>query len=109
MYHDLCVLCHTVCAYHVSPPPPPPHTHPAVAVIALVYTLESDGLHVGSTHGLLLLYGPAIASQCYWVQQLARRTRAAVQIMLLLQFMSIVTVIVSRYMQGVACDSCAAQ
>ena len=74
----------------------------AAVVIAFVYLYVSNlsELRAGSTHALLLLYGPAVAAQCYWVQQLARRGRAAVQTMLLIQLVSVVAVVASRFMQG---------
>ena len=74
----------------------------AAVVIAFVYLYVSklSELRAGSTHALLLLYGPAVAAQCYWVQQLARRGRAAVQTMLLIQLVSVVAVVASRFMQG---------
>ena len=72
----------------------------SAVIIGFVYLDKIGSMRVGSTHGLLLLYGPAVAAQCYWVQQLARRSRTAVQTMLTIQVVSIVAVIVSRFMQG---------
>jgi hypothetical protein len=41
-----------------------------------------------------------VSSQCYLLQQLARRTKHVVQIVLFLQFVSVISVIASRVMQG---------
>ena len=70
------------------------------AVVTLIYMRDSTGLQSPTAHALLLLYGPAIAVQCYWVQQAVRKTRVAVQVMLLMQLVAIVAVVISWYMQG---------
>lgn len=70
------------------------------SIFLLTVGMQGDELHHDpAAHGLLLLYGAAVSSQCYLLQQLARRTKHVVQIVLFVQFVSVISVIASRVMQ----------
>ncbi len=69
--------------------------------IIFLYSFEVGELYeVKEVNVLLLLMGPAMIAQAYFVQQITRSSSASIQVVLGFQFLGLVLVILGRLMQG---------